>query len=252
MESSSTDMDSTERKAMLSYRDAFMRDLVPRLSLVVRHRTLAHRNFALPPVLPAYAQRELQSVHNREELLRSLPPRVVTTWVENDTSSEHESVAVPLTGWNLSDDPTLTLVFDAAHADMDEPPLLVASTIGAMQMATEIHLQLDGRDIRVWRYGVPSSEIRVHGKRTVRMLDAAERSELPGWHAVTLDGAGLLNLDVPSRGVDGLADVWHLSTMRVLLNRFELYRELAPKLLTLGRPVPRAAEEGQWAADDAL
>ena len=100
-----------------------------------------------------------------------------------------------------------------------------------MQLATEIQLLFDGQPLRIWRYGVPSGALRVHGKRTVRMLEGAERADLVGWHARTLDGAGLLQLDAPSYGTDGLADAWHLSCMQISLDFFTLYRAISPKLM---------------------
>jgi len=224
---------SSPRRRRLAYRHALLeRDVQPRLSIFVAHRSLTHRSFPLPPTpLPSYAERELLGVRDRQLLMQSVPRRLVPTWIEGELA-EQEAVRVPLTGWELSESGlAVALDFDAARADLDTPPLLAASSNGTVQLATEIQLQFDGHPLRIWRYGVPSEAVRVHGKRTVRMLDAAERSMLVGWHACTTDGTSLLQLDTPSYGTDGLADVWHLSRMRVALNVFELYHALLPKLL---------------------
>ena len=216
----------------LAYRHALLEDVQPRLSIFVVHRSLTHRSFPLPLMpLPSYAERELQGVRDRQLLMQSVPRRLVPTWIEGELAGQ-EAVRVPLTGWELSESGlAVALDFEAARADLDTPPLLAASSNGTVQLATEIQLQFDGHPLRIWRYGVPSEAVRVHGKRTVRMLDAAERSMLVGWHACTTDGTSLLQLDTPSYGTDGLADVWHLSRMRVALNVFELYHALLPKLL---------------------
>ena len=227
----------------LAYRHALLEDVQPRLSIFVVHRSLTHRSFPLPLMpLPSYAERELQGVRDRQLLMQSVPRRLVPTWIEGELAGQ-EAVRVPLTGWELSESGlAVALDFEAARADLDTPPLLAASSNGTVQLATEVQLQFDGHPLRIWRYGVPSEAVRVHGKRTVRMLNAVERSLLVGWHACTTDGTSLLQLDTPSYGTDGLADVWHLSRMRVALNVFELYHALLPKLLRTLRRQPPATE----------
>ena len=227
----------------LAYRHALLEDVQPRLSIFVVHRSLTHRSFPLPLMpLPSYAERELQGVREWQLLMQSVPRRLVPTWIEGELAGQ-EAVRVPLTGWELSESGlAVALDFEAARADLDTPPLLAASSNGTVQLATEVQLQFDGHPLRIWRYGVPSEAVRVHGKRTVRMLNAVERSLLVGWHACTTDGTSLLQLDTPSYGTDGLADVWHLSRMRVALNVFELYHALLPKLLRTLRRQPPATE----------
>ena len=115
-----------------------------------------------------------------------------------------------------------------------------------MQLATEVHLCLQGHTepLRVWRFGTPAQHTLVHGKRTLRMLQQEECAALPGWHAISTDGGALLQLDVPSAGTDGLADVWHLSALQVALPTSELYRRLAPTLFR-APVIPVAATSAQ-------
>lgn len=217
-----------------AYRHALLGALQPRISLRVVHRTFTRRMHPIERRLPQYAQRELASISDRA-LLGNLPSRLIPVWIEG-VLAEHESVTIPLTGWGVdADGPVATLRFERAIADLDTPPLLACSTMGMMQIATELHLLLSGEagPLRVWRYGVAAELTVAHGKRSIRLLSPDEKHELPGWHAVSEDGAALLLLDAPSYGTDGLADVWHIASVQVALPTYDLYRRLAPRALAL-------------------
>jgi len=216
-----------------AYRQAWIEsDLRHRLSVRVVHRTLKQRMHAVGRVLPQYAERELADVRDRAALLSALPSHVAPVFVDGEYSYA-ESVTIPMTGWSFdAAAPLATLRFEAARADLDTHPLLAASSHGALQLATEVMLLLDGgpEPLRVWRYGLAARHTVAHGRRTIRMLRPEERPSLPGWHAISTDGAALLQLDAPAVGTDGLADVWHLSMLQLALPTAELYRRVAPRL----------------------
>lgn len=164
---------------------------------------------------------------------------------------EAEAVAVPLTGWSKSGGSAAVVTFDAVAADLDKKPLLVSSTSGALQLATELHLTFHGKTLRVWRYGQPNAEAFACGKRTIHLLPggsagpkASELREATGgqpWHAISADGSLLLELDAPASGVDGLSDVWHVCRAQVALPAHVLYRALAPRLYPQWPAQPAAA-----------
>ena len=248
--------------ARRAYRDALMRHMheANDFALTVKHRTLHHRRHPLRRRLPTYAERELAGVRDRS-LLSQVPTHLCNVWTEGDLDSR-EAVTIPLTGWSTGSSSVLT--FDAVRADMDKKPLLVSTTNGPLQLASEMHLTFRGILLRVWRFGQPNPEAYASGKRTINLLPGgghgAQSAELRNatgeqWHAQSEDSGLLLQLDVPSYGTDGLLDAWHVTKAQVALSAHEFYRALSPALYPrwpLLRLPERRVAEGPASSDCEL
>lgn len=221
------------------YRDRLMRELRTDFELQVKHRTLHHYRHPLPRRLPGYAERELAEVRDRAALLQQVPTHFVNVWREGALNTS-EAVSIPLTGWSNSGGSCALLTFDAVSADLDKKPLLVSSSSGPLELASEVHLVFRAASIRVWRYGRPNAEAFACGKRSIHLFpegssgpQASELRDATGgeqWHAMSDDGASLLQLDVPSFGTDGLEDAWHVIKAQVSLPIHELLRNFMPTL----------------------